>query len=85
MKRSRISHNIYNWASFLKGLAFIVIIIGFVVMVYDTTAGIIVAASCIPIYLTGVFGNGIGVITEAANKYLESTEKEPEEKAESVQ
>ena len=85
MRRSKISTNIYNWATSLKGLALLALVIGIILCVVDMSAGPFVLASCIPLYLAGVFAAPLGVMAEAANKYLEDQEKKEKEEAESVQ
>ena len=82
MKRSKISHNIYNWASSFKGLGIVVFVLGIVLCTVEPTIGPIILASGVALYISGVFAAPLGVLAEAANKYLEIQEK-AEEKAES--
>ena len=85
MKRSKISHNIYNWVSAFKGLAIVAFFIGIILCAVEPSVGPYLIASAVLLYISGVFAAPLGVMAEAANKYLEVQEKKEKEEVESVQ
>ena len=85
MRRSKISHNIYNWAASFKGLGIVAFFLGIILCTVEPSVGPFIIASGILLYISGVFAAPLAVMSEAANKYLEDQEKKEKEEAESVQ
>lgn len=85
MKRSKISKNIYNWASSFKGLGIVAFVLGIILCTVEPSVGPFIIASGFFLYIAGVFAAPLGVLSEAANKYLEIQDKKEKEEAESVQ